>query len=211
MSGPSQYRLMGKTRDDAAGEAYDKVAKLLGFGYPGGPVLDGLAPYGDPRGLRLTMPKMKGNLLDFSFSGVKTAMLRWSQSHELQDEIASRRALQQIHLHPSVQQWLEVTPQPTLDAIAAFQQLVIEELLKRLQSGVEETFARGVVIAGGVACNAGLRRAATEARIGCPVRFAAPGLSTDNAAMIGAAAWPKFDRGEFADLNLRAQPNLKLA
>ena len=208
---PAQYRLMGKTRDDAAGEAYDKVAKLLGFGYPGGPVLDALAPHGDPQGLRLTQSKMKGNVLDFSFSGVKTAMLRWSQSHALQDEIASRRALQRLCLRPSVEQWLAVTPQPTLDAIAAFQRLVIEEMLKRLQAAVEETGARGVVIAGGVACNTGLRRAATEARIGCPVRFAAPGLSTDNAAMIGAAAWPKFERGEFADLSLRAQANLTLA
>jgi N6-L-threonylcarbamoyladenine synthase len=208
---PGEYRLMGKTRDDAAGEAYDKVAKLLGFGYPGGPVLDGLAPRGDPRGLRLTMAKMKGNTLDFSFSGVKTAMLRWSQSHEMQGEIAARRALQRRVLRPSIDEWLEVTPQQTLDAIAAFQRLVIDEMLKRLQAAAEETGAQGVVIAGGVACNAGLRQAATEGRIGCPVRFAAPGLSTDNAAMIGAAAWPKFERGEFADLSLRAQANLTLA
>ncbi len=211
MAGPNRYRLMGKTRDDAAGEAYDKVAKLLGFGYPGGPVLDALAPYGDARGLRLTPAKMKGNVLDFSFSGVKTAMLRWSQSHELQDEIDSRRALQRVSHHPSLEQWLAVTPQPTRDAIAAFQHLVVEEMVKRLQSAVEESGARGVVIAGGVACNTGLRQAATERRVGCPVRFATPGLSTDNAAMIGAAAWPKFDRGEFSDLSLRAQPNLILA
>jgi N6-L-threonylcarbamoyladenine synthase len=211
MTGPGQYRLMGKTRDDAAGEAYDKVAKLLGFGYPGGPVLDNLAPFGDPRGLRLTLAKMKGNVLDFSFSGVKTAMLRWAQSHELQGEIASRRALQKLHIRPNLEQWLAVTPQQTLDAIAAFQRLVIEELLNHLQAAVEETGAQGALIAGGVACNVGLRRAATEARIGCPVRFATPGLSTDNAAMIGAAAWPKYDRGEFADLSLRAQANLTLA
>lgn len=211
MQQPAHYRLMGKTRDDAAGEAYDKVAKLLGFGYPGGPVLDALAPYGDPRELRLTLAKMKGNTLDFSFSGVKTAMLRWSQSHEMQDEIAARRTLQRSVLRPTVEQWLTVTPQATLDAIAAFQQLVIEEMLKRLKAAAEELDARGVVVAGGVACNAGLRRAATQARIGCPVRFAARGLSTDNAAMIGAAAWPKFERGEFDGLDLRAQANLTLA
>lgn len=211
MQRPVEYRLMGKTRDDAAGEAYDKVGKLLGFGYPGGPILDALAPYGNPRGLRLTTPKMKGNTLDFSFSGVKTAMLRWSQSHELQDEIAARRALQQVEPHPSVEQWRAVTPQQTLDAIAAFQHLVIEEMLKRLQVAAEQIGARGVVIAGGVACNAGLRSAATQSRIGCPVRFAARGLSTDNAAMIGAAAWPKFERGEFDSLSLRAKANLTLA
>ena len=77
------YRLLGRTRDDAAGEAFDKVAKLLGFGYPGGPVVDLLAPYGDPEGVRFTLAKMKGNTLDFSFSGIKTAVLRWVQAHDL--------------------------------------------------------------------------------------------------------------------------------
>ena len=211
MPGPGRYRLMGKTRDDAAGEAYDKVAKLLGFGYPGGPVLDSLAPFGEPEGLRLTMAKMKGNALDFSFSGVKTAMLRWVQSKELEGEIVARRALVKLHPRPSVEQWLSVTPQTTLDAIASFQQLDINELLKRLGEAARETCAVAAVIAGGVACNAGLRRAATVSRVGCPVWFTTPGLSTDNAAMIAAAAWPKFERGEWDDLGLRAQANLKLA
>jgi N6-L-threonylcarbamoyladenine synthase len=161
--------------------------------------------------LHLTLAKMKGNALDFSFSGVKTAMLRWSQSNEMQAEINVRKNLQKSILRPSVEQWLAVTPRPTLDAIAAFQQLVIEEMVKRLQVSVEEIGARGVVIAGGVASNAGLRSAATAARIGCPVHFSDRGLSTDNAAMIGAAAWPKFERGEFAGLDLRAQANLTLA
>jgi len=211
MQRPGSYRLMGKTRDDAAGEAYDKVAKLLGFGYPGGPVLDALAPYGDARGLHLTLAKMKGNTLDFSFSGVKTAMLRWAQSRAMQDEIAARRALQRLKLRPSTEEWLSVTPAPTLDAIAAFQALVVEEMLKRLQAAVGGIGARGVVVAGGVSCNAGLRRAATAERVGCRVRFAERRLSTDNAAMIGAAAWPKFERGEFSGLDLRAQANLTLA
>jgi len=211
MSAAGRYRLLGKTRDDAAGEAYDKVAKMLGFGYPGGPVLDALAPFGEPEGLRLTMAKMKGNALDFSFSGVKTAMLRWAQSKEMEGEIVARRALVKIHLRPSVEQWLSVTPQATLDAIASFQQLVIDELLKRLAQAARETGALAAVIAGGVACNAGLRRAATVSRVGCPVWFTSPGLSTDNAAMIAAAAWPKFERGEWDDLGLRAQANLKLA
>src|SRR5579871_3544816 len=87
-----RYRLLGKTRDDAAGEAFDKVAKLLGFGYPGGPVIDKLAPYGDPEAVRFTRAKMKGNTLDFSFSGIKTAVLRWVESHEMTAEIAARRA-----------------------------------------------------------------------------------------------------------------------
>jgi N6-L-threonylcarbamoyladenine synthase len=79
------YRLLGRTRDDAAGEAFDKVAKLLGFGYPGGPVIDALAPFGDPRAIRFTLAKMKGNTLDFSFSGLKTAVLRWVEANAMDD------------------------------------------------------------------------------------------------------------------------------
>lgn len=205
------YSLLGKTRDDAAGEAYDKVAKLLGFGYPGGPVLDQLAPFGDADGLRLPLAKMKGNALDFSFSGLKTAMLRWSQRREMQGEIVARRAMQKIHPRPTLEQWLAVTPQETLDAVAAFQRVVVEELLRRVERAVEETDARSVIIAGGVACNAGLRAAARSGRIACPVYFPTPQLSTDNAAMIAAAAWPKYERGEFDDLTLKAQASLSLA
>ena len=87
-----RYRLLGKTRDDAAGEAFDKVGKLLGFGYPGGPVIDRLAPHGDPRAVRFTLAKMKGNTLDFSFSGLKTAVLRWVQANDMEEEIARAAA-----------------------------------------------------------------------------------------------------------------------
>ena len=79
------YRLLGRTRDDAAGEAFDKVAKLLGFSYPGGPIIDSLAPHGNPGAVRFTLAKMKGNTLDFSFSGIKTAVLRWVQANDLED------------------------------------------------------------------------------------------------------------------------------
>ncbi len=89
----SAYRLLGKTRDDAAGEAFDKVAKLLGFGYPGGPVIDRLAPHGNPHAVRFTLARMKGNALDFSFSGLKTAVLRWVEQHDMAEEIAARREL----------------------------------------------------------------------------------------------------------------------
>jgi N6-L-threonylcarbamoyladenine synthase len=205
------YQLLGKTRDDAAGEAYDKVAKLLGFGYPGGPVLDQLARYGDPDAVRLPMAKMKGNALDFSFSGLKTAMLRWTQARDMEGEVVARRALQKLRARPAVDEWLAVTPQETLDAIAAFQRVVVEELLKRVERAAEETEARSVIVAGGVACNAGLRAAARSGRVACPVYFPTPHLSTDNAAMIAAAAWPKFDRGEFDDWTLKAQANLSLA
>src|SRR5579862_3145238 len=125
------YRLLGKTRDDAAGEAFDKVAKLLGFGYPGGPIIDMLAPHGDPKAVRFTLAHMKGNTLDFSFSGLKTAVLRWFEAHDMADEVAARRELLAADFHPTLEQWLRVTPRRTLDVIASFQHTVIEELLRR--------------------------------------------------------------------------------
>ena len=207
-----RYRLLGKTRDDAAGEAFDKVAKLLGFGYPGGPVIDLLAPLGNPEAVRFGAVKMKGNTLDFSFSGLKTAVLRWFEARNMADEVAGRRALLQKVARPTREQWIEVTPQTTLDLLASFQATVIEELLKRAVRSAEEIGARSLIISGGVAGNVGLRNAAgTSRRVGLPVYFPAPGLSTDNAAMIAAAAFPKFERGEFADWSLRAQSNLALA
>ncbi len=206
-----RYRLLGKTRDDAAGEAFDKVAKLLGFGYPGGPVIDLLAPSGNPQAVRFTAVKMKGNTLDFSFSGLKTAVLRWFEARDMAAEVGRRRALLQEVVRPSREQWLEETPKATLDLLASFQATVIEELLKRALRSAEEIGARSMIISGGVACNVGLRRSAEERRMGMPVYFPAPGLSTDNAAMIAAAAFPKFERGEFADWSLKAQSNLALA
>ena len=205
------YRLLGKTRDDAAGEAFDKVGKLLGFGYPGGPVIDTLAPHGDPRAVRFTLARMKGNTLDFSFSGLKTAVLRWSEARDLSSEIAARRELLDRNPHPDVEEWLAVTPRGTLDLLASFQYTVIEELLRHATKSAEEIGARSLVISGGVACNSGLRRAAAARRLPYPVFFPTPGLSTDNAAMIAAAAFPKFERREFADATLRAQANLALA
>jgi N6-L-threonylcarbamoyladenine synthase len=209
------YRLLGKTRDDAAGEAYDKVAKLLGFGYPGGPIIDQLAPHGDPRAVKFTLARMKGNTLDFSFSGLKTAVLRWvekqaekhDESHGLTAEIEGRR-----HSHAtSAKDFLPLTPQPTLDLLASFQYTVIEELLSRAAMAIEEIGARSLIISGGVASNAGLRTAAREAGLACPVYFPTPALSTDNAAMIAAAAFPKLRAGHFDDFSLRAQANLALA
>jgi N6-L-threonylcarbamoyladenine synthase len=206
-----RYRLLGKTRDDAAGEAFDKVAKLLGFGYPGGPVIDRLAPFGNPQAVKFTFAKMKGNALDFSFSGLKTAVLRWVQEREMETEIASRRALFRERPHPTVDEWLSVTPQPTLDLLASFQHAVITELLTRAAASAERTDARSLIISGGVASNSGLREAARSAALPCPVHFPSPGLSTDNAAMIAAAAFPKFERGEFAGFDIAAQASLTLA
>ncbi|HKX00834.1 MAG TPA: tRNA (adenosine(37)-N6)-threonylcarbamoyltransferase complex transferase subunit TsaD [Bryobacteraceae bacterium] len=204
------YRLLGKTRDDAAGEAFDKVAKLLGFGYPGGPVIDMLAPYGDARAVPFTLAKMKGNALDFSFSGLKTAVLRWTEAHDLAAEIQARKELLKAHARPTREQWLAVTPQGTRDLLASFQGTVIQELLRRAAKAAETMAARSLIISGGVACNTGLRHAAREARLPARVHFPSPELSTDNAAMIAAAAFPKLARGEFAGWGVAADPNLSL-
>lgn len=207
----SRYRLLGKTRDDAAGEAFDKVAKLLGFGYPGGPVIDQLAPYGNPRAIRFTPAKMKGNSTDFSFSGLKTAVLRWFESTDMQAEVDVRRELLRHTPRPTPEQWLAVTPPRTLDLLASFQTTVIQELLRRIRVSAEEIGARTIIVSGGVACNRGLRGAALSERLPARVLFPAPGLSTDNAAMIAAAAFPKYSRGEIADFTLPARASLPLA
>jgi N6-L-threonylcarbamoyladenine synthase len=205
------YRLLGRTRDDAAGEAFDKVAKLLGYCYPGGPVVDRLSPHGNPAAVRFTFAKMKGNALDFSFSGLKTAVLRWVESHDMQAEIAARRTLLRENPSPDAAQWLAATPRRTLDLLASFQHAVIAELLTRAAAAAESIAARSLIVAGGVACNSGLRAAAKAAALPYPVYFPSIGLSTDNAAMIAAAAFPKLARGDFASLDIAAQANLTLA
>jgi len=211
MRAGGEYALLGKTRDDAAGEAFDKVAKLLGFGYPGGPIIDRLAPHGDPRAVRFTFARMKGNALDFSFSGLKTAVLRWVQAREMEREIAARRALLRQTPHPSDDEWLALTPQATLDLLASFQNAVITELLTRAAASADRMDARSLIISGGVACNSGLRAAARSAGLPYAVHFPSPALSTDNAAMIAAAAFPKLERRQFAAMDVKAQANLTLA
>jgi len=201
------YQLLGRTRDDAAGEAFDKVAKLLGYGYPGGPLIDRLAPHGDPSQVRLPGSRMKGNQLDLSFSGLKTAVLRFVQAADMQDEILERRRLF-IDARPTAEQARAATPQPTLDLIAAFQHRVIEELLDRAVKAAEEQVVRSIIVSGGVAANSGLRARFQD--MSYPVRFPTLALSTDNAAMIAAAAYPRLQRGERSEFDLRAQPSLRL-
>jgi N6-L-threonylcarbamoyladenine synthase len=210
-AGAEGYRLLGRTRDDAAGEAFDKVAKLLGFGYPGGPVVDRLAPHGDPHAVKFTLAKMKGNTLDFSFSGLKTAVLRWVESRDMTAEIDARRSLFRDNHSPSTDEWLAVTPQATLDLLASFQRTVVDELLRHALSATDRVEgARSLIVSGGVACNSGLRAAITERSTGLPVHFPSFALSTDNAVMIAAAAFPKFRRREFADMTAAADPALTL-
>ena len=199
-----EYRLLGKTRDDAAGEAYDKVAKLLGFGYPGGPIIDKLASFGNPHAVKFTFAKMKGNDLDFSFSGHKTAVLRWTQQHDVQAEIERRRALKNF------KDLLAATPQPTLDLLASFQHAVIDELLRRATAAALQIGARAALVAGGVAGNLGLRQQASQSK-DLDFYFPDPALTTDNAAMIAAAAFPKYERRQFAGFDLKARAGLMLA
>lgn len=200
------YKLLGKTRDDAAGEAYDKVAKLLGFPYPGGPLIDRLAPYGNGKAVKFTRPRMKGNEFDFSFSGLKTAVLRWTERQDMTGEIATRKALK----NPILEELLAATPQRTLDLLASFQAFVIEELLRHAVASAEQIGAESIIVSGGVACNAGLRESAKK-QTGLQFFFPSLHLSTDNAAMIAAAAFPKFERKDFAGADLKPHPGLVLA
>jgi N6-L-threonylcarbamoyladenine synthase len=203
------YKLLGKTRDDAAGEAFDKVAKLLGYPYPGGPLLDLLAPFGDAKAIALPGSRMKGNQLDMSFSGLKTAVLHHVQAGGMADEIATRSAALKGKGRIGVDEARQATPQATLDLIASFQSRVVEELLKRAAAAAEETGAKSLILCGGVAANSGLRSRFQSLPV--PVYASALALSTDNAAMIAAAAYPRLLRGESSPLDLRAQPSLKLA
>jgi N6-L-threonylcarbamoyladenine synthase len=205
------YRLEGKTRDDAAGEAYDKVAKLLGFGYPGGPVIDRLAPYGDPKTVRFTSPKLKGNLQDFSFSGLKTAVLRWYEASGTQPEVAARKALLKECPRPSLEQWLALTSEQTLGVLASFQQTVIDELLNRARQAAVAIGAKSFIVSGGVAANQGLRNAVSAWPLDIPVYFPEPRWSTDNGVMIALAGGRKFARGLRDDFRLRAMANLPLS
>ena len=202
-----KYSLLGRTRDDAAGEAFDKVAKLLGYGYPGGPLIDRLAPFGDPGAVKLPGARMKGNQLDLSFSGLKTAVLRHVQAADMSEEIRERQRLF-LDKRPTKDEARNASPQATLDLIAAFQHRVVEELLKRAVLAAEEHDVRSIIVSGGVAANSGLRKRFQD--MPYPVRFPTLALSTDNAAMIAAAAYPRLERGERSNFELQAQPSLRL-
>lgn len=208
-----RYARIGQTRDDAAGEAYDKVAKLLALGYPGGPVIDQLAPDGDPHAVRFTPPVTRGNPLDFSFSGIKTAVLRHVRAHpEMNGEIAAREAALQRGERKAAQ-LRQLCSKLTLDLVASFQRSVTSDLVNRTLAAAEERDARSVLISGGVAANSELRRTFEEeagAR-GLEVFFPSRALSTDNAAMIAAAAYPRLLAGELGSMELNAEANFPLA
>jgi N6-L-threonylcarbamoyladenine synthase len=196
---PGSYQLLSRTRDDAAGEAYDKVAKLLGLGYPGGPVIDWLAKHGDDRAValpttRLThadrnAPQLKGDL-DFSFSGLKTAVLRHVRAHQ--------GAMSDQHI---------------ADVAASFQRVVVSVLIERLFDAARRHGARSVGVAGGVSANSRLRADLKERgeRRELPTFLPSLALSTDNAAMIAAAGLRRFRAGHRSSLDLNADAALTLA
>lgn len=200
------YEELGRTRDDAAGEAFDKVAKLLALGYPGGPVIDKLARHGDASAVKFGTIRMKGNPYDFSFSGLKTAVLYRVRGGELAEEAARRREWRKDTDHPSVDQIRSHCSQATLDLIASFQESVVTDLLGRTIHAADTRCVSSVFVTGGVACNSLLRQrfAKAAASSGLHVFFPSPGLSTDNAAMIAAAGYFRLTAGERAGLSLTA-------
>jgi N6-L-threonylcarbamoyladenine synthase len=237
--GTWRYRNVGKTLDDAAGEAYDKVAKLLGLPYPGGPWMDALAPHGDAGTVPFSFAQIKRKAsgrtavklareqlrddqqrFDLSFSGIKTAVRRYVELHEMKPAIAEREArlrgagifTAKANDAKARAEALRCLDKQTLDLIASFQASVTGYLVRTTMATAVHFGARGIAVSGGVAANAELRRrmAAEAARACLPVAFPSISLSTDNAAMIAAAAWPKLLAGQFAPDTLEPTPQLRL-
>jgi len=224
------YENIGHTRDDAAGEAFDKVAKLLALGYPGGPIIDRLAPHGDPDAVKFPSAQIKHRdrrgradgrevsvensrpRFDFSYSGIKTAMLRYIESHQMQHGIESRRkALSKIP-KPKIEDYLAQCDKVTLNLVASFQRAMIADLVTRTLAAAEEYNVATLFVTGGVAANQELRQTFEHAgsRHGLRVYFPSRPLSTDNAAMIAAAAYPKFLAKDFALMEFSAEAGMAL-
>ena len=182
---PGRYQLIGRTRDDAAGEAYDKVAKMMGLGYPGGRVIDQLSKSGNPKAIRFPRARMKKGAHEFSFSGLKTAV--W---HYLREQGAT----------------------PPAEVAASFQEAVVDMLVAPTVRAAVELDVKRVVLAGGVAANSRLRQKMTEAAAseGLELHVPPPALCTDNGAMIALAGYHMLRRGLRDDLYLNADADLTL-
>jgi N6-L-threonylcarbamoyladenine synthase len=209
-----QYRKLGQTRDDAAGEAYDKVAKLLGLGYPGGPILDGLAAVAGraPTPTKFGPTKTRGNPLDFSFSGLKTAVLYHVREHPEYSEEIKKREVALSEGCCSFEKLLKLCSPETLGLVREFQNAVVRDLVERTMAAAEECHVGTILVSGGVAANSQLRatfRERAHSR-GLSVYFPSRALSTDNAAMIAAAAFRRFKNGQFADVSLNATASMPL-
>ncbi|MBE6052102.1 MAG: tRNA (adenosine(37)-N6)-threonylcarbamoyltransferase complex transferase subunit TsaD [Clostridium sp.] len=183
------FEVLGQTRDDAAGEAYDKVARAIGLGYPGGPKIDKLAKEGDPMALSFPRANFHEETLDFSFSGVKSAVLNYLNKAKMQNVEVNKA-----------------------DVAASFQYAVVEVLKDNVFLTCKKKNLNKIAIAGGVASNSALREALIEEgkKKGIEILFPAPVLCTDNAAMIGSAAYFELLSGRKSNLDLNAKPNLKL-
>lgn len=185
----TEFEVLGRTRDDAAGEAFDKIARVLGLGYPGGPLVDKLAREGNPEAISFPRVKMDKDSLDFSFSGVKTAVINYIHKAEMKGEEINRA-----------------------DVAASFQNAVTDALCEHTIEGAKRCGVKTVALAGGVAANSDLRRKMTAQceKHGIKVVYPPPVLCTDNAAMIAAAGYYSLLKGERAELDLNAVPNLPL-
>ena len=220
------YQNIGHTRDDAAGEAFDKVAKLLALGYPGGPIVDKLSTRGNPHAVKFPPSQLKhrdrnerntgasngGPRFDFSYSGIKTAVLRYVETHDLQESIAERRAALSAMRQPKVEDCLSHCDKATLDLVASFQRAMVEDLAAKTLAAARAYDVATLFVTGGVAANQELRHkferdAANE---GLAVYFPSRPLSTDNAAMIAAAAYPKFLSHDFACMDFSAEAGMAL-
>jgi len=197
---PEKYKLVGRTRDDAAGEAFDKVSKLIGLGYPGGPVIDRLAARGNKRAIIFPLAEIKskdgsGLSLDFSFSGLKTAVLRYVRENLIEPVTDPENPSAQI-----------------LDLCASFQNAVVRALIRSLRKAAEQYHPKTILLAGGVACNSELRAAVKQVanELKVPAYIPSPIYTTDNAAMIAAAGYPKLVRGENAPWDMSADVSLRL-
>jgi N6-L-threonylcarbamoyladenine synthase len=217
------YKNVGRTRDDAAGEAYDKVAKLLGLGYPGGPTIDRLAKHGNPKAVKFVPAQIKGKdrnapehngeaFIDFSFSGIKTAVLRYIELNDMKKACEYRQQKLAHNPKPSLEDVLALCDKKTLDLVASFQRAVVDDLTGKTLKAAEQFNAATLFITGGVAANSELRARFEQqaGQEGLRVHFPSRPLSTDNAAMIAAAAYPKFLAGEFADAEFSAEASLRL-
>ena len=219
------YQNVGHTRDDAAGEAFDKVAKLLGLGYPGGPIIDQLAAHGNSSAVKFPLSQIKhrdrnekgnpgagGPRFDFSYSGIKTAVLRYVEVHGMQAEVEARRKQLASTPKPNIEDYLALCSPKTLDLVASFQRAMVEDLVAKTLAAARACDAATLFVTGGVAANNALRARfeADAAMEGLPVYFPSRKLSTDNAAMIAAAAYPKFLAGSFAPMDFSAEAGLVL-
>jgi N6-L-threonylcarbamoyladenine synthase len=222
------YENIGHTRDDAAGEAFDKVAKLLGLGYPGGPIIDRLAPHGDSIAVKFPPAQIKHRdrrerrgaaepgtdrpRFDFSYSGIKTAVLRYVEVHEMHHSIEARRKALASISKPKLKDYLVHCDKRTLDLVASFQRAIVDDLVSKTLAAARARDVSTLFVTGGVAANSELRSTfeRSGAEEGLPVYFPSRPLSTDNAAMIAAAAYPKFLTGNFAPLDFSAEASLVL-